>query len=139
MTPERQKTARQFGAALDADNFAMAAECLAQDCVYLFGNEVLTGPVAICDSYEQNMIAGRAKLDELVWGESRISVHSELECDVHFQDYLKHKNQSHVFRCRQRLTFGETGTLIVKIQHIDDAAETAALHAFYKAVGLPCT
>ena len=130
-----KEKAIQFGKALDQDDFATAESLLSEDCHYYIGEETLIGPKAICDSYEQNMLEGRQKLDELVWGNAEIEVVSDLEYIVHFTDYLTHKNQKHTHRCEQQLTFNTQGK-IISIHHINNQKEQIALHDFYVKVGL---
>lgn len=130
-----KETAIQFGQSLDNDQFEATAKLLAPDCRYAIGDDVLTGPVSICESYERNMIAGRKKLDVLEWGQSRIEAISPSEYFVHFTDYLTHKGKSYTHRCKQKLTVNEGG-LITAIEHIHDQEEQDRLDQFYREVGL---
>lgn len=130
------QTAQLFGTSLDQDDFATTKTVLSPDCRYLIGEDELVGPVAIAGSYEENMIAGRKKLDQLEWGQCRIEELSPTEFYVHFTDYLTHRSQSYTHRCKQKLTINENG-LIVLIQHIDDPEEQAKLNSYYESVGLP--
>ena len=126
----------QFGKSLDKDDFEAAKNTLTQDCVYVFGDIEINGASAICKSYEDNMIAGRKKLDELTWGESRVEQVSDQEYFVHFTDYLTHVGKSYVHRCQQRITVNQDNK-ICQIDHIDDPDEQNRLNAFYEEVGLP--
>ncbi len=125
----------KFGQSLDADDFETTASLLSPDCLYKIGDEALTGPKEICNSYEQNMIEGRKKLDKLEWGKSHVEPLSAAEFYVHFTDYLTHQGKSHIHRCKQKLTINAEG-LISKIEHIDDAIEQQKLTEFYQQVGL---
>ena len=131
----KKEIAAEFGLSLDRDDFGRTAELLSDDCTYEIGNEVLIGPKEICQSYEQNMIEGRKKLDQLEWGESRIVEVNEHEYYVHFTDYLTHQNKKYIHRCRQLLVVGDEGR-ITSIRHITDAEEQQKLDAFYLSVGL---
>ena len=129
------ETAVLFGNSLDKDDFATTRRVLADDCCYIIGDEKLIGPTAISSSYENNMIEGRKKLDELEWGQSRIEEINENEFYVHFTDYLTHKGIKYVHRCKQKLTL-DANSKIVRIEHIDDPLEQERLNDYYKRVGL---
>jgi hypothetical protein len=103
--------ATRFGQSLDNDDFALTKTLLSPDCTYVIREDVLTGPDAIGGSYEQNMLAGRAKLDELGWGACTIEALNESEYFVHFTDFLTHKGLRHTHKCKQRVTVGEQGTI----------------------------
>lgn len=124
-----------FGTSLDVDDFPTTAMLLSDDCTYDIGNEVLRGPDAICNSYEQNMIAGRKKLDKLEWGKSRIEPLNDNEYYVHFTDYLTHKGKDYTHRCKQKLTINNDSK-ITHIQHIHDEEEQLRLDDYYRSVGL---
>lgn len=129
-----KEIAEAFGSSLDQDNFQATRQLLSEDCTYDTGSGLLTGPEAICNSYEQNMIEGRKKLDELVWGKCRIEELGEGEYFVHFTDYLTQNGKSHTFRCKQKVTVHDSK--IVKIVHHEIPEERAALNEFYRSVGL---
>ena len=129
------EVATLFGRSLDQDNFKLTAAVIHPECRYDMGSEVLVGAQAICDSYEQNMIEGRNKLDELVWGECKIVSRSNQSFEVHFTDYLKHAGQSHVHRCMQLLEIDQDG-LITSIIHHDLPGEVKALKEFYQRTGV---
>ncbi len=132
---KNEKVAIEFGRTLDKDQFEMTKKLLSHDCEYYIGEDVLTGPDEICNSYKQNMIEGRKKLDNLTWGKSYIESVDDKKFVVHFTDYLTHKNEDHVHRCEQALNFNSDG-LICKIMHIDNPEEKKQLNEFYKRVGL---
>lgn len=132
---ENKQIAIEFGRTLDRDQFELTKKLLSADCKYIIGEEVLIGPAEICDSYEKNMIEGRKKLDKLEWGESKVEVVDMNEFILHFTDFLTHKYQKHVHRCKQKLTFNNNG-LICSIKHIDNPEETKKLNEYYKTVGL---
>ena len=127
--------AQQFGNSLDQDNFAATQKLLSKDCKYHIGSEVLSGPIDICNSYEQNMIEGRKKLDQLVWGKSRIEPIGDSEFYVHFTDYLTHKGIAYTHRCKQKLIINLDGQ-ISQIIHIDDLEEQKRLNDYYISVGI---
>ena len=126
--------AQAFGTSLDNDDFEKTKTLLSERCAYTIGDETLIGPLAICKSYEDNMIAGRKKLDKLEWGESRIESLGDNQFFVHFTDYLEHKGKAYTHRCKQRLTI--SGSKIEKIEHMDDPDEQARLTTYYQGVGL---
>jgi len=125
----------QFGQSLDRDEFHLTQQLLSEHCEYTIGEDTLIGPESICQSYEQNMIAGRKKLDVLEWGQSVFETISDNEFYVHFTDYLTHKEKSYTHRCKQKLTLNENGK-ITHIEHIHDQEEQDRLDHFYREVGL---
>ena len=129
-----KKIAQKFGISLDNDEFEITKETLSQNCKYIIGEEILLGPDAICNSYQQNMIAGRKKLDKLEWGKSRVQAINESEFYVHFTDYLTHKGINYTHRCKQKLTI-QDGSIIL-IEHIPDEKEKKKLDEFYRNIGL---
>jgi hypothetical protein len=130
-----KEIAIQFGQSLDKDEFDIMKKLLSRDCEYIIGEEILIGPEVICQSYEQNMIDGREKLDILEWGQSRIEPINTSKFYVHFTDYLTHKEEKYTHRCKQKLSINEDG-LISRIEHIHDQEEQDRLDAYYKGVGL---
>lgn len=130
-----KETAIQFGKSLDKDQYEITKTLLSEDCTYNIGTEILKGPIAICNSYEQNMLEGKKKMDDLKWGESWIEELSQNTYYVHFTDYLTHKSQKHIHRCKQKLITNEEG-LICSIVHIHNQEEQAKLDDFYLAVGI---
>jgi len=128
--------AQQFGTALDHDNFELVKTLLSKDCRYNIGEELLLGPDAIAGSYEQNMLEGRAKMDQLEWGDSTVEALEDGTCYVHFTDYLTHKGETYTHRCKQRVTIDDMGQ-IVRIEHMNDAEEWQRLQAWYRSVGIP--
>ncbi len=51
--------AKVFGTSLDQDDFNLTASVLSEKWVYKIGTSPLNGPTEICNSYGENMIAGR--------------------------------------------------------------------------------
>ncbi len=131
----KREIAVKFGNSLDKDDFATTKSTLDIACVYVIGNDILTGPDEIVKSYEDNMIEGRKKLDKLEWGQCEIEEINEDEYYVHFTDYLTHNGIQYIHRCKQKLTVGPDNR-IVKIEHIDDPLEQESLNSYYKSVGL---
>lgn len=132
---DKKEIAIQFGRSLDNDAFNLTKKLLCQECNYFIGEEILIGPDAICRSYEQNMIEGRNKLDELVWGQSHIETINNSAYYVHFTDYLTHKGKSHTHKCKQLLVINDEG-LVASIKHIHNKEEQRKLDDYYREVGL---
>ncbi|WP_420573234.1 hypothetical protein [Kordia sp.] len=130
-----KEIAVQFGQSLDNDEFDVTMKLLSYDCKYSIGKDIIVGPEAICQSYEQNMIEGRKKLDVLEWGQSTIETINESEYYVHFTDYLTHKGKKYTHRCKQKLHINTDGH-IDTIEHIHDQEEQDRLDAYYRSVGL---
>ena len=131
----KRAIAIQFGHSLDKDDYATTRSILAEDCVYIIGDKVLSGPEEISKSYEDNMIEGKKKLDKLEWGQSRVEAINEHEFYVHFTDYLGHNGKEYIHRCKQKVTVG-TNDKVIKIEHIDDPVEQGNLNQYYRSVGL---
>ncbi len=131
----RIKTAQRFGEYLDADDFEKALKLLSDDCIYEIGEKVLNGPKMIIQSYEENMIEGRKKLDELIWGKSSVEQLDAAVFLVCFTDYLVHKGEKHTHRCKQLLQIIQE-CQIIEIKHIPNPVEEAKLRDYYLKVGL---
>ena len=132
-----KRIAVDFGRALDQDNFSLVASLVDEACIYELGDDWVIGPQDIAASYEKNMLEGRAKLDELVWGESGIEEVSDRDDQfiIHFTDHIKHQGQSFIHRCQQRVTVNKK-LKIARIVHIDNEAESERLREFFKRVGV---
>lgn len=113
----------------------MTKELLSQECTYLIGDDILIGPDDICNSYEQNMIDGRKKLDVLEWGQSSIEQINASEYYVYFTDYLTHKGKHYIHKCKQKVTVNEKDQISC-IEHIHDQEEQDRLDHYYREVGL---
>ncbi len=131
----KKEKAILLGYFLDQDDFNHAAQLLGKDCCYQIGTQIIEGPESIVASYRDNMLEGRAKLDGLEWGESRVEDITTDEFYIHYTDYLTHKNQVHTHRCKQKVTVDDQYK-ISRIEHINDDDEQQALDAFYIKVGL---
>jgi len=103
-----EQIAKLFGTSLDQDDFETTKTVLSDNCEYDIGSETLVGAIAICNSYEQNMIAGRKKMDKLEWGKSWIESINDNQYFVHFTDYLTHKGETYTHCCKQKLTIAFT-------------------------------
>jgi hypothetical protein len=130
-----KEIAIQFGQSLDNDDFDRTKKLLSQSCKYIIGDDILVGPENICQSYEQNMIEGRKKLDVLEWGQSNVEPINESEFYVHFTDYLTHKGVKYTHRCKQKLHISKCGQIEL-IEHIHDQEEQNRLDEYYRGVGL---
>ena len=127
--------AEKFGRALDHDDFGTVKKLVDPECVYSVGENQFTGPDAIAESYETNMLEGREKLDELVWGNSFVEEVEPDEFIIHFTDHIKHKGQSFIHRSKQRITIGPDSE-ITRIDHVDDPNESVRLKTFFEKVGI---
>lgn len=126
----------QFGQSLDQDDYETTKGLLSEDCIYDTGNMILKGTEEITASYEDNMLAGRKKMDRLEWGQSAIDKISETEFVVNFTDYLYHKGEKYTHRCQQKLCLDQDGK-ICRIEHIPNKEEQQRLNNWYQSVGIP--
>lgn len=131
----KKNIAEIFGKSLDQDDYQLTRSVLDPDCIYIIGEQRISGPVEISASYENNMIAGRKKLDKLVWGKSWIDEISEDSFYVHFTDYITHKGKEYIHRCKQKLHVNNLNK-IHRIEHVHDEDEHQRLQAYYQSVGL---
>lgn len=136
MADNNKSIAQLFGTSLDQDDYETTQKLLSENCEYDFGQGILHGPKEITNSYEQNMIAGRAKMDKLEWGTSTVDKISENEFVVNFTDYLFHKGEKYIHRCQQKLHINSSGK-IERIIHINNAEESKRLKAWYTSVDIP--
>ena len=125
----------QFGNSLDNDEYDIVRSLLDDNCVYFIGKDQLHGPIDIAKSYEDNMIEGRKKLDNLEWGRCTVEAINVSDYYIHFTDYLTHQSKSFTHRCKQKVTIGKQQK-IVAIEHIEDPEAQNRLNKFYKSVGL---
>lgn len=130
-----REIAALFGNSLDQDDYETTRNLLSSDCIYIIGDAIILGAEKIAQSYEDNMIEGKKKLDQLEWGQSEIEAINETDFFVHFTDYLTHKGKAYTHKCKQKVTVGPHNK-IVKIEHIDDPIEQENLDHYYKSVGL---
>jgi aspartate racemase len=129
------QTALRFGKYLDRDDFRAVATLLAPNCKYEIGGKTLHGPEKIVASYEENMVEGKAKFDELVWGKCRIEMVSPTEYDVYFSDQITHQGITHQYSCKQQLVVNNAQA-ITHITHQELPGQREKLTAFLKQVGV---
>jgi hypothetical protein len=110
-----QAIARQFAAALDAEDYVAARALVAEDCIYRLGDGVISGPDAIIDSYRANGAAARRRFDEVQYVSS-VEQTGASTAVINFIDRLRLGDQWHQFHCRQHLRIGPGG-LIEEIRH----------------------
>ena len=123
---------RRFAAALDAEDYEAAAECLAADCAYHSRIGPLIGPSAIVASYQGIGDAARGQLDAIDYT-SEVEAAGPREAVVEFLDKLQHAGRRHVYRCRQLIRVDERG-LIVKLTHQELPGERERLEEFLAGV-----
>jgi ketosteroid isomerase-like protein len=126
--------ARRFAQALDREDYAAAASCLAPDCEYAIRGRVLRGPEAIVASYREAGEWGAGRLDGIRF-ESSVRAGDAGGAVVTFVDHLEHRGERHTHRCEQRLEFEATG-LVRRIEHVDLPGEREALEGFFARAGI---
>jgi len=131
---DRLAVAERFAAALDREDYAAAAACLAPDCEYVIRGRVLRGPEAVLASYREAGEWGAGKLDEVRY-ESSVRAGPGGGATVTFVDHLEHRGARHTHRCEQRLEFAADGR-IRRIEHVDLPGEREALEGFFSRVGI---
>ena len=129
------RAATALARALDRNDFAGAAECIAADCVYEVRGEAIEGAAAILASYADSARFATRHFDEVRY-ESEAGEPDGATVAVLYTDYLmKAGGRWHRHRCRQHLTVGAEGR-VVKIVHEDLPGEVEALEAYFKECGI---
>jgi hypothetical protein len=128
-----QIVAGHFAAALDAEDYAAAGALLTEDCVYRLGEAVISGPIAIIDSYRANGEGARRRFDEVRYV-SLVEQTGSSTAVINFTDRLRLGDQWHEFHCRQQLYVGSNG-LIEEITHEELRNQREQLLAFEAGAG----
>jgi hypothetical protein len=123
----RLQTARQFAAALDNEDYALAESLLDGQCIYLLRGERIEGAGAIVASYRSH--GESAKAFDAIEYRSDVVAEREGRFRIHFVDHLTHAGRRHTFRCQQLVDVDPRGK-IVRIEHLDLPGQLAALAQF---------
>ncbi len=126
--------AQHFAQALDRCDFQAAGRDLAPDCLYFTGREVLTGPLAILDSYSQNARWAEEALQQVVY-ESRVQLEPDGSIIICFTDRISHGGRTHQYRCNQRLFLNGEGK-IARIVQEELPGERRKLNKFLAKCGI---
>lgn len=133
MSHEGFLIAQSFAASLDAEDYAMASQYLAEDCVYHIGETVLVGRNAILDSYRTNGESAKKRFTSVKYT-SHVEMPEPNHAVVLFTDRLYLGKQSHEFRCQQHVEIGSDG-LIKMIRHEEIPGERQKLKEFEAGLG----
>lgn len=128
------RTALDWAASLDADDFELAGDFLASECVYRSPVGVLTGPTSILDSYQANSQWAHRAFDSIRW-ESRCELEPTGTVLITFIDITDHRGEHHEYRCQQRVSFDSAGK-IDQIEHLPIEEEEHRLVEFLARVGV---
>ncbi len=131
----KKDIAIKFGHYLDEDRYEDVLPLLIDNCIYEIGDETYQDSKEIVNLYKTNMLEGKQKFDQLIWGKSKVVVLSKDQFEVHFTDYLQHNGVDHTYQCKQLLTVNDQ-LKINKIKHVEFPEARAAFEAFKKKVGL---
>jgi hypothetical protein len=132
--PDARSLATRFAARLDADDFAGLEPMLAAGCAYETGRGTLTGPQAILGSYREASERARRLFDAVRY-DSEVIEAGDGFAVIQFRDHLEVRGRTHVYRCRQRVTFGGDGT-VTRIEHGELPGEREQLTAFCRDAGV---
>ncbi|PWB94717.1 hypothetical protein [Methylosinus sporium] len=123
--------------ALDRDDFDAASCFLSEDCVYDTGGDVVTGRIAIIDSYRAASAWAHATFDEVVY-ESEIDRAdvSDTSVAVIYTDRIRKGERWHTHKCRQTVDVDRRSGKVVAIAHGDFEGEAERLNAFFAACGV---
>jgi hypothetical protein len=128
------KVAERFAQALDREDYAAAASCLASACEYSIRGRVHRGVEAILAAYREAGSWAASELDGVRF-ESSVRLVRGGGAVVTFVDHLERAGEQVTHRCEQRLAFDEAGK-ICRIEHVDLPGEREALAAFFARVGI---
>jgi len=129
-----QKACR-FATALDACDYAAAAEFLAPDCRYrLSDDDVRTGPEEILASYRESDARARREFDNVKYS-SEATADESGGIRLVFTDELHCGGSVHVFRCSQIVYFGADGK-IHRIEPLEIPGERERLKDFCQSHGI---
>ena len=131
---DRMTIAKCFAGALDRCDFAEARTYLSLDCRYDIGAEELMGPDAIMASYASSADRASRELEQVIYT-SEILQQAGESLSVLYTDRIVHAGQTHEYRCRQLLSFNETGE-IVRIVHEELPGQKESLNEFLARCGI---
>lgn len=108
----------RLATALDGDDYATAAELLADDIVYLIGDETLRGPDAVVASYRAASEMAHRLFDAVEYDHRVIPTDDPNSFRVDYSDILTVNGETHHHRAEQRVTVtgGEGVTEIVNVE-----------------------
>ena len=112
----------------------IAGPMLAEDCIYTIRGHVYTGRDAIMATYVNSDRNAQKKFDRVEY-ESEVNPSDDGRYVIQYLDRLTHNDQVHEHRCKQILSFDETG-VICRIEHVDLPGESEALESYLDRVGL---
>jgi len=96
MRDKSELVARQFAAALDAEDYFAARKLLADDCLYHIGDATIAGPAAIIDSYRINSESAKRRFDSVEYS-SDVGASDPSTTVISFMDRLRIGNELHEF------------------------------------------
>ena len=134
MTLSPFEVVTELAKALDSDDYDTARKCLAEDCHYDTGREIISGADAIIDSYRDSSEWGNEILDELIF-KSEVQETSGDSVTVMYIDLMFKNHLTHRHECRQVCTVGSDGK-VVSIVHHDLPGENESLFKFFKKCGI---
>lgn len=131
--------ARRLAACLDAADHNGAAALLAPDCTYTFRGRTIQGGEAIIASYAAAHADALATFDSIAYESGVRADEGAAAAIIRYGDIITHNGIEHRHECEQRITtgVGETGGLVVRIEHVDLPGQHEALNAWLMRVGLP--
>lgn len=127
------KIVRRFAEALDHEDYALARELLAEECVYRIRGEEHAGPEAIISSYQGNGDEAARSFDSIAY-RSAVRPEGAGSATIEFVDEIQHRGLSLTHRCEQRVAINDVGK-IVRIDHADLPGERSRLESFRKSCG----
>jgi len=125
----------EFARALDGEDYGRAKELMAEDCVYVLGENELKGSVDIVKSYEASSVRTKSLFDGVTYESEIVEQEGENVFVVEFKDHLRKKGISHCYRSRQTFEVNEH-LKISRIVLIEILSENSKLKSFLDQVGV---
>lgn len=124
--------ASRFAAALDASDYPLAAEFLAENCLYVDpAGMAHQGREAIIESYRASDEKARRNFDRVTY-RSTATARKIGGVGLTFFDELHHGSARHTYRCAQIVYFDGRG-MIERIEHSEFPGERGKLEEFLLA------
>lgn len=98
----------RFAQALDDEDYAIAAACLASDAEYDSGDKVIHGADAILDSFKEAAKNGRVSFDSVVFAHE---ITPKAPTDIRFLDILTRNGEQFVLDHTMHVTLSDHGTI----------------------------
>jgi hypothetical protein len=125
----------RLAAALDRDDYELAAAVMAERVEYRIGDQVLIGPRSVIDSYRTASEMAHRLFDRVEYGHTVIATDDPDTFRVSYTDSLTVAGETMTHMAEQHLTVAP-GDGIVEIVNVDVPGEREKVDAFLERHGL---